>query len=112
MPTSSGRTQSLQTTLQNSSGETNINIDEKLAGWMEYFGHLHQLPTSQKPTVPIQQATVKNIACGEPTKEELLLAVIHLRNKQAPGEDCIHAEIYKTCFTVLPDSLYKFSCCI
>ena len=109
---SSGRTQSRQTTLRNSSGEPIRNIDEKLARWMEYFGQLHQPVTSQHPTVPIQQATVYNIACGEPTKEEIMLSINHLKNKKAPGEDNIPAEIYKTCSTVLLDSLHKLFCCI
>ena len=73
------------------------NEDEILQRWAEHFRQLlnHINPTDPTVLQELPDLTPAAQLDEPPSFQEVFQAVKHLKNKKAPGEDCIPAEIYK-----------------
>ncbi len=73
-----------------------LTTERELANrWVEYFKDVLNHHDPDEPANVIPSIELLNIDTSTPTKEEILKAITTLKNRKAPGEDQIHAELLK-----------------
>ena len=102
-----GKNHGTTATLKDASGHFIPTLDGKLSRWVEHFSRILNNRRPQQPLNCVTPTELYGVNCDTPTKEEIAGAIKSLKNKKAPGEDGIPAEIYKACATVLLDPLHR-----
>ena len=108
----SGKHQGVEPLLRNSAGQLIPTLDGKISRWVEHFSQLLNHPAPHSPPTTSLPDEIYNVSCDVPTKEEISKAIKSLKNKKAPGEDGIPAEVFKACESTLLDPLHKLFCSI
>ena len=103
----SGKTHGMTVALKDESGHFIPTLDGRLSRWVEHFSRILNNPPLQHPLICATPDESYHVNCDAPTKEEIAEIIKSLKNKKAPGEDGIPAEVYKACTTVLLDPLHN-----
>ena len=81
--------------IRDKNGTVLTGVDKHLNRWAEHFGELpnRPIPQNQPDIQPAEKDLLLN--CNKPTREEIKLAIGHIKNGKAAGPDDIPAEPLK-----------------
>ncbi|BHF75571.1 hypothetical protein SprV_0501866700 [Sparganum proliferum] len=79
-----------------------ILVNSRFRSWVHDSRSMRGAETAEFPPSPTYA-----VPCDPPSEEEVVDAIRKLRNNKAPGEDGIHAEIFKSCVDTLAPWLHE-----
>nr|VZI24942.1 unnamed protein product [Spirometra erinaceieuropaei] len=108
----SGKPSTLSDSVRDVNGGFIADNSAKIERWREHFEHHFNFDT--QPTSPLFSFSAEflpsptyAVPCDRPSKGEVVDVMRKLRNNEAPGEDGIPAEIFKSCVDTLAPWLHE-----
>ena len=102
-----GKKHAMVPSLRDSDGQL-ISCREKVAAhWVEHFDSVFNCTPPSTTELALSPMTTYEANCEAPSKEEITRAIRQLKDKKAPGEDGIPAELLKHCVGPLLEPIHK-----
>ena len=81
--------------IRDKQGQLLTSEKDQEARWVEHFNEvLNRPPPEEEPVIPEAEEEL-SVDTGPPKKEEIIAAIISLKNHKAPGKDRLNAELFK-----------------